>query len=32
MAAPERAAFDRYPEVRIPLKVAIYADLHKQLL
>ena len=25
VAAPERAAFDRYPEVRIPSRVAIYA-------
>jgi hypothetical protein len=28
-AAPERAAFDRYPWVRIPLKVAIYAYLRR---
>jgi hypothetical protein len=32
MAAPERTAFDRYSEVRTPRKVAIYADLRKQLL
>jgi len=25
MAEPDRAAFDRYPKVRIPFKVAIYA-------
>jgi len=25
MATPDRAAFDWHPEVRLPLKVAIYA-------
>ena len=28
MAAPERTAFDRYPGMRVPPKVAIYAYFH----
>jgi hypothetical protein len=30
MAAPERVAFDRYPEVRTPPKAVICADFHQQ--
>ena len=32
MAAPERAAFDRYPEVRTLSKVTIYADLRNNFM